>query len=103
MHNFNLKYCLHILMKSVIITALISPILLLIFYLVKMDFRFATYVCKVCNIPEDLTITVMSPGFKNNLLILSFTFEMGIIVYVINKLTRTKALKRILNFVNNFN
>ncbi|MBR3524134.1 MAG: hypothetical protein IKN87_05595 [Bacilli bacterium] len=88
-------------MKSVIITALISPILLLIFYLVKMDFRFATYVCKICNILEDLAITVMSPGFANNIIILSLVFEFGLGCWLITKLTKTKLFNNIKNFIEN--
>ncbi len=73
-----------IAVKSLLITLCIA----LCFGLVIINCNFAEYICKITSIPNNLALTVMSPGFYNEVVIITSVFEIGFLVYICNKLLK---------------
>ncbi len=83
---------LRILCKSVILTFVFFIAICFGLDLFKVDIDIANALCKSLEIPKDLALTMMSPGFFNEVIILLVVFETITIAYFINKLSRNKII-----------
>ena len=97
MSNFKLKDCLLLLLKSVIIAIFLCPIFI---GLIKFNIYFSKTICTITKIPEDLSLTLMSIGFKNNILVLLTIFEVVILIYLFSKISKINFIKRFLKLFN---
>lgn len=66
--------------KSIIKTVIILTMIIILFFLIKANIIFSSYLCEVLEIPEDFHISVLSPGFKNEIFFLSTFIESLIII-----------------------
>lgn len=85
--------------KSLLLSLILAPFIIGLVYLIDMNINFSNIICNISGIPKDLALTVMSPGFGNEIIILTTTFEFCIIFYVINKFVKTKLFNTIYEFV----
>ena len=101
MYELTIGDLFRIVFKSILITLLVAPLFVIAYYLIHINISFAYHISSEFNIPRDLTLTPMSAGFANNIIILSSVFEFGFGCWLINKLTRTKLFDNIKNFIEN--
>ncbi len=101
MYELSIGDLFRIVFKSLLVTLFIAPLVFLGVYLVHININFAYYISDVTNIPRDLSFTMVSAGFANNIIILSSVFEFGLGCWLINKLTKTKLFNNIKNFIEN--
>ena len=59
---------IRIVLKTIIITLVFAPLLIGAFYLIHSNVNIAYYISDVLDIPRDLSLTVMSAGFANNII-----------------------------------
>ena len=90
-----------VVLKSIILTLVIAPLIIGGVYLVYSNINIAYYISDTLNIPRDLSITAMSAGFANNIIILLTVFEFGFGVWLINKITKTTVYDNVKEFVIN--
>lgn len=90
-----------IILKTLIITLIFAPLLIGVFYLMNSNINFAYYISDVLNIPRDLSLTVMSAGFANNIIILTTVFELGVGFWLVNKITKTTVYDNVREFIIN--
>lgn len=90
-----------IIVKTLILTLIFTPLLIGLFYLMNSNINFAYYISDALDIPRDLSLTVMSAGFANNIIILMTVFEFGFGFWLVNKLTKTTIYDNVKNFVIN--
>ena len=101
MYYLDTKDLIVIALKSLILSIIIVSLIVGSAFLIKSNFDFANYVCDITKIPRDLSLTVMSLGFRNNMVVLLSVFEFGIVFYLYGKLKNTKIYKRVYEiFVN---
>lgn len=86
------KDFLFICIKSMFITLVFTIIFIGLLNLVNLNIQFANYVCEITHIPKDFTITVMSPGYANEIVILLTVFQIGILLYIINVIIKNPIL-----------
>ncbi len=87
--------------KIAIALALIIILGGLAIYLVHTNINFAYYISDKLEIPRDLSITTMSAGFANNIIIILTVFEFGFGIWLVNKITNTTIYDNIKNFLIN--
>ena len=69
-------------LKDYVIKGIICIVVLgVVFFLIKENIFIANLLCKRLDIPKDLSITVISPGFFIEVIILLSVLEFGIIYY----------------------
>lgn len=69
-------------LKDYVIKGIICIVVLgVIFFLIKENIFIANLLCKRLDIPKDLSITVISPGFFIEVIIVLSVLEFGIIYY----------------------
>lgn len=78
LENYNVKRFICILMIAICSSSL--------FVFIKLNVDFANYLCNITGIPKDLALSVFSSGFYNNILILLFTVELVLVVYICDKI-----------------
>lgn len=88
MMYLDFKDYVFVALKSLLATMIVVPFLLGIGFLIKTNIDFAYYISDVNGILRDLTLTVMSLGFANNIIVLMSVFEFGVIYYLFNKLKK---------------
>lgn len=91
MYYLNFKDYVVIFFKSAIMTLCISPILLL----PLLNCKFAIWLCNYLEIPYDFCLTMMSPGFALEVVIVLSFFEFIIGCYLVDKLKNNKFIKAI--------
>ncbi len=99
--DFSFKNICGIFLKAIILTSVFVSLSLLGFYLIHNNVNVAHYISDTLNIPRDLSLTVMSAGFSNNIIILMTVFEFGFGIYIVNKFTNTQFYDNIKNFIIN--
>jgi len=90
-----------VVLKTVILTLIFVPLLIGGVYLVHSNINIAYYISDALDIPRDLSLTVMSAGFANNIIILMTVFEFGFGLWLVNKLTKTTIYDNVKDFVIN--
>ena len=78
--------------------------ILLIFgigYLLHTNINFAYYISDELEIPRDLSLTIMSAGFANNIIILLSVFEFAIGFWLVYKIANTTLFQNVKDFVIN--
>ena len=90
-----------IITKTLILTLIFTPLLIGVFYLMNSNINFAYYISDVLDIPHDLSLTVMSAGFANNIIILMTVFELGVGFWLVNKITKTTVYDNVREFIIN--
>lgn len=69
-------------LKDYVIKGIICIVVLgVVFFLIKENIFIANLLCKRLDIPKDLSITAISPGFFIEVIILLSVLEFGIIYY----------------------
>lgn len=101
MYGLDLEDYARVIIKSLILTFICAMFLFGAYYLIRLNINVAYYISDITGIPRDLELTVMSAGFANNIIILLTTFEFGIIIYLVNKITNTKIYNNVAEFVIN--
>ena len=91
MYHLNFKDYVVIFFKSVIIILCISPVLLLPLF----NSKFSIWLCNYLEIPYDFCMTVISPGFALEVVIVLSFFEFIIGCYLVDKLKNNKFIKAI--------
>lgn len=92
---------IYIFVKAVLISTLLVLILIGLIYVLDFDYNFAYYISDITGIPSDLSISMMSAGFANEIIILMMTIEFGFIIYFIDKIAETKMYNKLKTFVLN--
>lgn len=92
---------IYIFVKAVLISTLLVLILIGLIYVLDFDYNFAYYISDIIGIPSDLSISMMSAGFANEIIILMMTIEFGFIIYFIDKIAETKMYNKLKTFVLN--
>ena len=95
------KDIIHVIIKTVILTVIVVPVFIGIVCLLNGNVNFAYYISDTLDIPRDLSLTVMSAGFANNIIILMTIFEFGFGFWLVNKITKTTVYDNIKEFVIN--
>lgn len=101
MYGFYYNNFGRILIKSFIVSFILTPIFIGMLYLVSLNYNLSYYICKVLNIPSDLSFTTMSPGFACDMLVLQLVFEFVIFVYLYEKISKAKIYNNIYNLIAN--
>lgn len=99
MYELTIEDFIRIVVKSILLTMIIAPLFIGLFYLIHINIEFAYYISDITNIPRDLTLSVASAGFANNIIILSTVFEVGLISWIIYKISQTSIYKNIKYFI----
>lgn len=92
---------IYIFVKAVLISVLLVLILIGLIYVLDFDYNFAYYISDITGIPSDLSLSMMSAGFANEIILLMLTIEFGFIIYFIDKIAETKIYNKIKTFVLN--
>lgn len=79
-----------VFVKALFLTALITLLFFLGFQLIRVNINISDFLCNWLNIPKDLALTVISPGFGIEINILLLFFEAIIITFCLSKLSNTK-------------
>ena len=90
MYYLDLKERAIIIFKSFVSALFIVLPILGFIFLVKANFDFSDYVCNITKIPRDLTLTVMSLGFRNNMVVVLTVLELLIFCYIFGMIKKTK-------------
>ena len=80
--------------KSFLQTSMIVILSLGILYVIRINLKFANYISNITGIPSDMSISVMSAGFVNNIVILMSTMEIVLFVYLIQKIMKTSFYEK---------
>lgn len=99
--NMYFRDYVSIILKTLILTLIFVSLLVGAFYLIHSNINFAYYISDALDIPRDLSLTVMSAGFANNIIILMTVFEFGFGFWLVNKLTKTTIYDNVKDFVIN--
>ena len=91
----------YIIVKSLIISLIVCFIMFLMFNLIEFNFSVASSICKVTGIPSDLSLTMMSAGFENNIIIVMFAFEILFLTFLIDYISNTRIFNNIKDFIDN--
>lgn len=83
-------------------TLFIALLFVCIFNLVEVNIHIAEYICQITNIPKDLSLTIVSAGFANNIVIVLLMLEVGLILYIINKISKISFVSSFLEKINNY-
>ena len=92
---------IRIVSKTLILTLIFVSLLIGAIYLVNSNINIAYYISDKLDIPRDLSISVMSAGFANNIFIIMTVFELGFAIWVGNKITKTRVYDNVREFVIN--
>ena len=90
MYYLDLKERAIIVFKSFLSKIFIVFLILALLFLVKVNFDFSNYVCDITKIPRGLTLTVMSLGFRNNMVVVLTVLELLIFCYIFGMIKKTK-------------
>lgn len=90
-----------IVLKSIVLSLLCLPIIIGITYLIEFNFNIANYISNVSGIPSDMSISMMSLGFANNIVVLLSAVEFGLCVYFYDKIANTTVYKKVETFIAN--
>lgn len=101
MFYLDYKDFLIIVIKSFVLSIIIVSLVIGISFLLKFNYDLANYVCSITKIPQNLAITPVSLGFRNNLIVVISLSQLGIIYYIYEKLKITCIYKKIYNFLIN--
>lgn len=91
----------YIIVKSLIISLIVCFIMFLMFNIIEFNFSVASSICKITGIPSDLSLTMMSAGFENNIIIVMFSFEILFLVFFIDYIGNTRLFNSIKDFIDN--
>lgn len=92
---------IYIFIKSLLITTILVLIIIGLVYIIDFDYNFAYYISDITGIPSDLSLSMMSAGFANEIILLMLTIEFGFIIYFIDKIAETKMYNKLKTFVLN--
>ena len=91
----------YIIVKSLIISLIVCFIMFLMFNLIEFNFSVASSICKITGIPSDLSLTTMSAGFENNIIIVMFSFEILFLIFLIDYISKIRLFNNIKDFIYN--
>lgn len=91
MYYLNFKDYVIIVFKSLIMTLCISPVLLLPFVNLKLAILFCNYL----EVPYNFCLTIMSPGFALEVVIVLSFIELMVGSYLVDKIKNIKIVKTI--------
>lgn len=92
---------IYILIKSLLISTISVLVIIGLVYVIDFDYNFAYYISDITGIPSDLSLSMMSAGFANEIILLMLTIEFGFIIYFIDKIAETKMYNKLKTFVLN--
>lgn len=92
---------IYILIKSLLISTILFLVIIGLVYIIDFDYNFAYYISDITGIPSDLSLSMMSAGFANEIILLMLTIEFGFIIYFIDKIAETKMYNKLKTFVLN--
>lgn len=92
---------IYIFIKSLLITTILVLVIIGLVYVIDFDYNFAYYISDITGIPSDLSLSMMSAGFANEIILLMLTIEFGFIIYFIDKIAETKMYNKLKTFVLN--
>ena len=91
----------YIIIKSLIMSLIVCLIIFLMFNLIEFNFSVASSICKITGIPSDLSLTMMSAGFENNIIIVMCSFEILFLTFFIDYISKTRIFNSIKDFIDN--
>lgn len=92
---------IYILIKLLLISTILVLVIIGLVYVIDFDYNFAYYISDITGIPSDLSLSMMSAGFANEIILLMLTIEFGFIIYFIDKIAETKMYNKLKTFVLN--
>lgn len=90
-----------IVIKSLITSFIVFLIMFMMFNVIDFNFSVASSICKITGIPSDLSLTMMSAGFENNIIIVMFSFEILFLIFLIYYISKTRLFNNIKDFIYN--
>lgn len=88
-------------LKVILIVVVVVSFFAGVYYLINININFAYNISDALDIPRDLSLTVMSAGFVNNIIILMTVFEFGFGIWLFTKITNTKIYENIREIITN--
>lgn len=101
MYKLYFEDYVYIIIKSLIMSLIVCLIMFMMFNLIEFNFSLASSICKITGIPSDLSLTMMSAGFENNIIIVMFSFEILFLVFFIDYIGNTRLFNSIKDFIDN--
>lgn len=101
MYKLYFEDYVYIIIKSLIMSLIVCLIMFMMFNLIEFNFSVASSICKITGIPSDLSLTMMSAGFENNIIIVMFSFEILFLVFFIDYIGNTRLFNNIKDFIDN--
>lgn len=101
MYKLYFEDYVYIIIKSLIMSLIVCLIMFMMFNLIEFNFSVASSICKITGIPSDLSLTMMSAGFENNIIIVMFSFEILFLVFFIDYIGNTRLFNSIKDFIDN--
>ena len=86
---------------SLIISFIVCLLMFLMFNVIEFNFSVASSICKTTGIPSDLSLTMMSAGFENNIIIVMFSFEILFLIFFVDYISKTRLFNSIKDFIDN--
>ena len=90
-----------IVIKSLITSFIVFLIMFMMFNVIDFNFSVASSICKITGIPSDLSLTMMSAGFENNIIIVMFSIEILFLIFLIDYIGKTRLFNNIKDFIYN--
>jgi len=90
-----------IVIKSLITSFIVFLIMFMMFNVIDFNFSVASSICKITGIPSDLSLTMMSAGFENNIIIVMFSIEILFLIFLIDYISKTRLFNNIKDFIYN--
>lgn len=94
---YDCRNFIYILFLTLIKTMIIFLLVFMSYEIIIFNHSLGESIANVCKIPYDLSLTVTSMGFVNNVTVVFTSFEMLCIGYIIFCLREIRLLRRIFN------
>ena len=72
-----------------------------ILYIIRFNLNVANYISNITGIPSDMSISIMSAGFVNNIVILMLAIEIILFAYFFQRIMKTSFFKKASSFIVN--
>lgn len=97
----NVKDYILCFIKSLFQTLIVVILSLGILYIIRFNLNVANYISNITGIPSDMSISIMSAGFVNNIVILMLVIEIILFAYFFQRIMKTSFFKKASSFIVN--
>lgn len=97
----NVKDYILCFIKALFQTLIVIILSLGILYIIRFNLNVANYISNITGIPSDMSISIMSAGFVNNIVILMLVIEIILFAYFFQRIMKTSFFKKASSFIVN--